>query len=92
VRADRPIPSSEFSWRLDIMWHNLSRAWLISGWLGTLAVIIVFSVAMGATLSTSALLLALGMVPIMIIMISGAGSSSPTVAEILHTAEAADKR
>jgi hypothetical protein len=73
------------------MLNTLSRSWLIGGWLATLAVIVALGVAMGASLSTVALLIALGAVPGMIIMISGVGSSSPTVAEILHTAEA-DKR
>ncbi len=73
------------------MLNNISRSWLIGGWLATLAVIIALGVTMGASASTVALLIALGTVPVMIIMISGAGSSSPTVAEILHTAET-DKR
>jgi hypothetical protein len=69
------------------MVNNLTRSWLIGGWLATLAVIIALSVTMGASMSTAALLIAIGTVPVMIIVISGAGSSSPTVAEILHTAE-----
>lgn len=73
------------------MLNNLSRSWLIGGWLATLAVIIALGVTMGAAASTVALVIALGTVPVMIILISGAGSSSPTVAEILHTAET-DKR
>jgi len=73
------------------MLNTLSRSWLIGGWLATLAVIIALGVTMGASASTVALLIALGTVPVVIIMISGAGSSSPTVAEILHTAET-DKR
>lgn len=74
------------------MLNTVSRSWLIGGWLATVAVIVAVSVAMGATLSTGVLLLAMGIVPVMILVISGAGSSSPTVAEILHTAEMVEKR
>ena len=74
------------------MLNTVSRSWLIGGWLATVAVIIAVSVAMGATLSTGILLLALGIVPVMILVISGAGSSSPTVAEVLHATEMVEKR
>jgi len=55
-------------------------------------VIIASSVAMGATLSTSALLLVMGVVPAIIMMLIRAGAPSPTVAEILHPVDVKDGR
>jgi hypothetical protein len=47
---------------------------------------------MGATLSTSALLLVMGVVPAIIMMLIRAGAPSPTVAEILHPVDVKDGR
>ena len=46
------------------MLNTVSRTWLLGGiWFATLALIIAWSVAVGASLSTSALLLVMGVVP-----------------------------
>ncbi len=74
------------------MLNNVSRSWLIGGWLATLAVIIAFSVVIGATLSTTVLLLAIGVAPAVIMVLLGGDGPSPTVAEILHSVDTKDGR
>jgi multisubunit Na+/H+ antiporter MnhG subunit len=74
------------------MLNTVSRSWLIGGWFATLAVVVAFSVASGASLSTSALLLAIGLAPPVVMRLIGAGAPSPTVAEILHSVDAKDGR
>ena len=74
------------------MLSSLLRPWLIGGWIATLAVILVISVAMGASLSTTVFLLALGLAPAIVMALVKGGGSSPTVAEILHTADSTDSR
>lgn len=66
--------------------------WLLGGWLTTLAVVVAFSVAIGASLSTSALLLAILVAPAVIMVLIGRGAPPPTVAELLHAVEAKDGR
>ena len=68
------------------------RTWLIGGWIAIIAVIVTVSVAMGANLSTTSLLLALGVAPAAVMAVLKAGASSPTVAEILHAVHAKDRR
>jgi hypothetical protein len=68
------------------MLNNASRPWFVSCvWLATVAAIIAGSVAMGARLSTTALLLALGLAPAGIVLLIGLGAPPPTVAEVLYT-------
>ena len=74
------------------MLNNLSRTRLVGGWFAAVAVIVAWSVATGARLSTSALLLVVGVVPVMVMMLIGKGGPSPTVAEILHSVNAKDGR
>ncbi len=67
------------------MMNTFSRSWLLSGiWLSIVAVIVAFSVAAGARLSTSALLLVVGAVPLGVLLRIGQGAPPLTVAEILH--------
>ena len=68
------------------MLNTVSRTWLVGGvWLATLALVIAGSVAMGARISTTALLLALSVAPAGIILLIGLGAPPPTVAEVLYT-------
>jgi hypothetical protein len=68
------------------MLNTASRTWLVGGvWLATLALVIAGSVAMGARISTTALLLALSVAPAGIILLIGLGAPPPTVAEVLYT-------
>ena len=55
------------------------RTWLIGGWIAILAVIVAVSVAMGANLSTTSLLLALGAAPAAVIPTSCPACQSSTI-------------
>lgn len=76
----------------NISISNISSRWLLGGWLGVMAILVAFSVAMHARVSTTAFLLALGMAPPIVFMFMRAGAPAPTVAEILHTATSKDGR
>jgi hypothetical protein len=78
---------------VDIMLNRVSRLWLVGSiWFAALAGLIATSVAMGATLSTSALLFVLGTAPVAVMVLIRAGAPSPTVAEILHEVNVDDRR
>ena len=72
--------------------HNVLRSSLIVGGLATLAAIAGVSVAMDANLSTTALLLALGAAPAIVMALMKIGAPAPTVAQILHAVETTDGR
>lgn len=74
------------------MLNTAFRSWLVGGWLATVSVTVAISVAMGANLSTTALLLALGVAPAIVTMLLANGIPSPSVAEILHTVDAKDAK
>jgi FtsH-binding integral membrane protein len=75
------------------MLNALFRTWLVAGlWFAALAVIVASSVAMDAKLSTTALLLIVGVAPAILVLFIGRSGQSATVAEILHTVEAQDGR
>ena len=75
------------------MFNGMSRGWLVGGvWLATLAVIIAVSAAMGATLSTSLFLLAIGAAPAVVMVLVGFGRPPQTVAEILYAVNSKDAR
>jgi hypothetical protein len=74
------------------MLNNVSRKLLLGAWFATLAVIVAVSVAMDARLSTSMLILLMGLAPVVVMALIGAGAPSPTVAEILHSVNAKDGR
>ena len=67
------------------------RRWLVCGvWLVTLTAVIMSSVAMHALLSTSLILLVLGMTPAVVTLLLAAGARQPSMVEILHTVHAKD--
>ena len=75
------------------MFKSISRTWLLGGWFAAVAVIVAWSVAMDARISTSALLLLIGLAPAVVMVLIGAGAApSPTVAEILQSVHAKDGR
>jgi len=74
------------------MLNDVSRMWLLVGWFAAVAVFVAWSVAVGARLTTSALLLALGIAPVVVMMFIAGGAPSPTVAEILHSVDAEGRR
>jgi UPF0716 family protein affecting phage T7 exclusion len=70
------------------MLNDITRNRLVGFWFAAVAVIIAVVVAMGMNVGvgTTALLLTLSLVPPGIILVLWRGAPSPTVAEILHTA------
>jgi hypothetical protein len=70
----------------------LRSSWLIVGWIAAVAMIMVASTATGANLSTTALLVALGIAPGVVVALLAYRAPSPSVAQILHSAEAKDGR
>ena len=74
------------------MLKSISRTRLLGGWFAAVAVIVAWSVAMDARLSTSALLFVIGVAPVAVVVLIGAGAPSPTVAEILYSVNAKNGR
>jgi hypothetical protein len=74
------------------MLNTMFRTSLIGGWVTLLAVMVTLSITMGASLSTTSLLLVLGVAPGVVMALLRNGASSPTVAEILHAVDAKDRR
>jgi len=67
------------------MVNSLSRSGLVVGvWLAALALIIGGSVALGATLTTSVVLLALGVAPVCVMLLIGFGAIGHAVAKIVR--------
>jgi hypothetical protein len=66
------------------------KSFIAGGWITTLVAIVAISVAMEANVSTTALLLALGVAPALVMLLIAAGAPPPTVAEILHAVETKD--
>ncbi len=57
---------------------------LFVGWFTVVGIVVVWSLAAHATLSTSVLFLAMGIAPVIVMLLIGAGAPPPTVAELLH--------
>ena len=67
------------------MVNGFSRTGIVSVvWLAGLAALIGCSVAMGASVATSALVLVAGASPMGVALLIGLGAPSPTVAEVLY--------
>lgn len=74
------------------MMNNVSRSVLVGGWLVMMAAIVAVSVTMGAKLSTTALLLALGIAVALVPVLIAGSAPSPSVAEILRAVETKNNR
>jgi hypothetical protein len=75
------------------MLNNVIPKWLLGAWFAAAAAIVASSVRMDARISTTALLLVVGVAPAIIMFLIQAGAAPPTVAEILYAAvNAKDKR
>jgi hypothetical protein len=61
-------------------------------WFVAVAVIVAWSVAADAKLTTSAFLLFVGAAPAVVTLLLGLGGPSPTVAEILHSVHSEGRR
>jgi len=59
---------------------------LLGGWFAAVAAIVASSVSVDARLSTTILLLVVGVAPAVIMCLIHAGAAPPTVAEILYAA------
>ena len=68
-----------------------SFGWLIASSIAA-AIIMVASVAMGASMSTTMLLVALGAAPGVVVALLARGAASPSVAQILHSVQTKDGR
>lgn len=69
------------------MFSNLSRSVVVGVWLAILVLILAGSMAMGATLSTTAAIFALGVALALVPILISGSAPSPTVAEILRSTE-----
>ena len=65
--------------------------WLIASSIAA-AIIMVASVAMGASISTTMLLVALGAAPGVVVALLAKDAASPSVAQILHSVQTKDGR
>lgn len=74
------------------MVNSTSRTWLLGGWMAVLALVVTVSVLMAARLSTTMLLVVLGIAPGIVIAVLKDGEATPTVAEILHSVDNSDGR
>ena len=57
---------------------------VIAVWAAAVVIIAALTVAMHASLSTTALVVAVGLSPAVMVMVLSTGAAAPTVAEILH--------
>ena len=69
------------------MLKTISRSWLIGGWTAIVALVVAVSVAMGANMSTTALLLAIGVTPLIVAAFVKGGPPSQSVSQILYSVE-----
>lgn len=69
------------------MLNHQTRMWVLGiGWLAAVLAIVGSSVAVGANLSTSALLFVVCTAPLALVRLIGFGAPPPTVAEVLYAA------
>lgn len=68
------------------MLKNLIPKWLLGAWFTAVAVVIASSIRLDARLSTTVLLLIVGVAPAVVICVLEAAAPPPTVAEILYAA------
>jgi len=76
------------------MMNTICRSWWVIGsWSTAVVAILLASVAMRANASTTILLVALAVSPVSVVVFFGDGaSSSPSVAQILHSEQTKDGR
>jgi hypothetical protein len=74
------------------MLNGISPTWLLGSWFAVVALVVAWSVSLEARFSTSALVVAVGVAPAVVMRLLRAGAPSPTVAEILHATHAKNGR
>ena len=67
-------------------------SWLIVAWLLAVTMSVAASMTMGASLSTTAVLLALGIAPVIVIVLLAHSEPSPSVAQMLRSGDTKDGR
>lgn len=80
---------------MNNLWNSRrsTTIWLVVGpWFAALALTVAASVALKANPSTTALVLALGIAPAVVVALLAHGQPSPSVAQILYTVETTDRR
>lgn len=65
---------------------------LLAGWFAATGILVVWSMAVDAKVSTSLLLFALGVAPAVVSLLIESGSPPPTVAEVLYAVNTKDRR
>jgi hypothetical protein len=65
---------------------------LLAGWFAAVAILVLWSMAVDAKLSTSLLLLALGIAPAFVSLLIESGTPPPTGAELLYAVNTKDRR
>ena len=65
---------------------------LLAGWFAGVAILVLWSMAVDAKVSTSLLLFALGVAPAVVSLLIESGSPPPTVAEVLYAVNTTDRR
>jgi hypothetical protein len=68
------------------MLNNVIPKWLLGAWFTAVAAAVASSVRLDARLSTTIVLLVLGVAPAIVMYLIQAGAAAPTVAEILYAA------
>jgi hypothetical protein len=93
VLVASPKISKPIQGRVDITLNTVfTSPRLIGGWASAVALIVAASMAMGASLSTTAFVLALCITAGIVMVRLAHNAPSPTVAQILHAVDAKDGR
>jgi hypothetical protein len=71
---------------------SFTSSWVVGGWVAAVAIIVAASMAMNATVSTTAVLFALGIAPGLVIALLAHGKPSASVGQILQSVETEDGR
>ena len=74
------------------MVNTALRSRLTAAWAAAVVIIAAFSVAMNASVSTTTLVVAIGLSPAIIAIVLSNGAAAPTVAEILHSVHTKEGR
>ena len=70
----------------------LRSSWLIVAWLLAVTMIVAARMAMGGSLSTTAVLLALGIAPVIVVALLAHPEPAPSVAQMLRSGDTKDGR
>jgi hypothetical protein len=65
---------------------------VVAVWAAAVVIVAALTVAMNASLSTTALVVAVGLSPAIMVIVLSNGAAAPTVAEILHPVDTATIR